>query len=105
MRDETQIHTHMCYSEFNDIIESIAAMDADVISIETARSDMELLEAFAGFDYPNEIGPGVWDIHCPRVPSAEEMAGLLRPGGAAHPAPSGSGSTRIAAARRAAGRR
>lgn len=78
VRDETQIHTHMCYSEFNDIIEDIAAMDADVISIETARSDMELLQAFLDFDYPNEIGPGVWDIHSPRVPSAEEMAGLLR---------------------------
>jgi 5-methyltetrahydropteroyltriglutamate--homocysteine methyltransferase len=77
-RDETQIHTHMCYSEFNDIIGSIAAMDADVISIETARSDMELLEAFAAFDYPNAIGPGVWDIHSPRVPSAAEMAALLR---------------------------
>jgi 5-methyltetrahydropteroyltriglutamate--homocysteine methyltransferase len=78
VRDETQIHTHMCYSEFNDIIAEIAAMDADVISIETARSDMELLQAFLDFDYPNEIGPGVWDIHAPRVPSAEEMAGLLR---------------------------
>jgi 5-methyltetrahydropteroyltriglutamate--homocysteine methyltransferase len=78
VRDDTQIHTHMCYSEFNDIIEAIAAMDADVISIETARSDMELLEAFAVFDYPNEIGPGVWDIHSPRVPDAEEMAVLLR---------------------------
>jgi 5-methyltetrahydropteroyltriglutamate--homocysteine methyltransferase len=76
VRDGTQIHTHMCYSEFNDIIEHIAAMDADVISIETARSDMELLEAFAVFDYPNEIGPGVWDIHSPRVPSAEEMVRL-----------------------------
>ena len=78
VRDETQIHTHMCYSEFNDIIAEIAAMDADVISIETARSNMELLQAFLEFDYPNEIGPGVWDIHSPRVPSAEEMAGLLR---------------------------
>ncbi len=78
VRDDTQIHTHMCYSEFNDIIESIAAMDADVISIETARSDMELLEAFAVFDYPNEIGPGVWDIHSPRIPSSDEMATLLR---------------------------
>jgi len=78
VRDETQIHTHMCYSEFNDIIAEIAAMDADVISIETARSDMELLQAFLDFDYPNEIGPGVWDIHSPRVPSADEMAGLLR---------------------------
>jgi 5-methyltetrahydropteroyltriglutamate--homocysteine methyltransferase len=78
VRDETQIHTHMCYSEFNDIIAEIAAMDADVISIETARSDMQLLEAFLDFDYPNEIGPGVWDIHSPRVPTAEEMAGLIR---------------------------
>ncbi|MCS6855168.1 MAG: 5-methyltetrahydropteroyltriglutamate--homocysteine S-methyltransferase, partial [Elioraea sp.] len=78
VRDETQIHTHMCYSEFNDIIAEIAAMDADVISIETARSDMELLEAFLDFAYPNEIGPGVWDIHSPVVPSAERMAALLR---------------------------
>ena len=78
MRDETQIHTHMCYSEFGDIIEAIAAMDADVISIETARSRMELLEAFEQFDWPSGIGPGVWDIHSPRVPDAGEMAGLLR---------------------------
>jgi 5-methyltetrahydropteroyltriglutamate--homocysteine methyltransferase len=78
VRDETQIHTHMCYSEFNDIIAEIAAMDADVISIETARSDMDLLGAFENFAYPNEIGPGVWDIHSPRVPGAAEMAGLLR---------------------------
>ncbi|WP_431282354.1 5-methyltetrahydropteroyltriglutamate--homocysteine S-methyltransferase [Humitalea sp. 24SJ18S-53] len=78
VRDETQIHTHMCYSEFNDIIADIAAMDADVISIETARSDMDLLGAFEGFAYPNEVGPGVWDIHSPRVPTAEEMAALLR---------------------------
>ncbi|MDH1441761.1 5-methyltetrahydropteroyltriglutamate--homocysteine S-methyltransferase [Pseudomonas sp. GD03721] len=78
VRDETQIHTHMCYSEFNDVIESIAAMDADVITIETSRSDMELLEAFERFDYPNEIGPGVYDIHSPRVPDSAEMAGLLR---------------------------
>ena len=78
VRDETQIHTHMCYSEFNDVIESIAAMDADVITIETSRSDMELLEAFEAFDYPNEIGPGVYDIHSPRVPDASEMANLLR---------------------------
>jgi 5-methyltetrahydropteroyltriglutamate--homocysteine methyltransferase len=68
----------MCYSEFNDIIDSIAAMDADVISIETARSDMELLEAFSDFDYPNGIGPGVWDIHSPRVPGAVEMARLAQ---------------------------
>lgn len=68
----------MCYSEFNDVIESIAAMDADVITIETSRSDMELLEAFEQFDYPNEIGPGVYDIHSPRVPSREEIVALLR---------------------------
>lgn len=78
VRDETQIHTHMCYCEFNDIIDSIAALDADVISIETSRSNMELLEAFVTFHYPNEVGPGVWDIHSPRVPSAKEMASLLR---------------------------
>ena len=75
--DETQIHTHMCYSEFNDIIESIARMDADVISIETSRSQMELLDAFATFKYPNEIGPGVYDIHSPRVPTKTEMKELL----------------------------
>ncbi len=75
--DTTQIHTHMCYSEFNDIIEHIAAMDADVITIETSRSQMELLEAFANFNYPNDIGPGVYDIHSPRVPSTEEMEQLL----------------------------
>lgn len=75
--DETQIHTHMCYSEFNDIIAHIAAMDADVITIETSRSQMELLEAFSDFKYPNEIGPGVYDIHSPRVPSVEEMVALL----------------------------
>ncbi|HAK75875.1 MAG TPA: 5-methyltetrahydropteroyltriglutamate--homocysteine S-methyltransferase [Runella sp.] len=75
--DQTQIHTHMCYSEFNDIIESIAEMDADVITIETSRSQMELLEAFYTFNYPNEIGPGVYDIHSPRVPSVEEMVQLL----------------------------
>lgn len=78
VRDDTQIHTHMCYSEFNDVIESIAAMDADVITIETSRSDMELLEAFERFAYPNEIGPGVYDIHSPRVPAKEEMVELLR---------------------------
>jgi 5-methyltetrahydropteroyltriglutamate--homocysteine methyltransferase len=75
--DRTQIHTHMCYSEFNDIIEHIAAMDADVITIETSRSQMELLQAFAHFRYPNEIGPGVYDIHSPRVPGTEEMTSLL----------------------------
>ncbi|WP_285408713.1 5-methyltetrahydropteroyltriglutamate--homocysteine S-methyltransferase [Pseudomonas sp. FR229a] len=78
VRDETQIHTHMCYSEFNDVIESIAAMDADVITIETSRSDMELLEAFEAFAYPNDIGPGVYDIHSPRIPDVAEMVGLLR---------------------------
>jgi len=77
VQDRTQIHTHMCYSEFNDIIEHIAAMDADVITIETSRSQMELLQAFAHFEYPNEIGPGVYDIHSPRVPGTEEMASLL----------------------------
>lgn len=76
--DETQIHTHMCYSEFNDIMPAIAAMDADVISIETSRSQMELLGAFVDFRYPNEIGPGVYDIHSPRVPSVAEMTALLR---------------------------
>lgn len=77
VEDSTQIHTHMCYSEFNDIIESIAALDADVISIETSRSQMELLDAFADYEYPNEIGPGVYDIHSPRIPSEEEMTVLL----------------------------
>jgi 5-methyltetrahydropteroyltriglutamate--homocysteine methyltransferase len=78
VRDETQIHTHMCYCEFDDILDSIAALDADVISIETSRSNMELLGAFAQFHYPNDIGPGVWDIHSPRVPSTEEMLNLIR---------------------------
>ncbi|HEX8593998.1 MAG TPA: 5-methyltetrahydropteroyltriglutamate--homocysteine S-methyltransferase [Pseudomonas sp.] len=77
VRDETQIHTHMCYSEFNDVIEAIAAMDADVITIETSRSDMELLQAFEAFDYPNDIGPGVYDIHSPRVPGTEEIVRLM----------------------------
>jgi 5-methyltetrahydropteroyltriglutamate--homocysteine methyltransferase len=77
VRDETQIHTHMCYSEFNLIIDAIGAMDADVISIETSRSKMELLDAFESYKYPNEIGPGVYDIHSPRVPEVEEMAELL----------------------------
>ncbi len=77
VRDETQIHTHMCYSEFNDIIEAIGAMDADVISIEASRSKMELLEAFTRYDYPNDIGPGLYDIHSPRVPSQAEIEGLL----------------------------
>jgi len=77
VRDETQIHTHMCYSEFNDIIEAIARMDADVITIETSRSDMELLDVFEDFEYPNEIGPGVYDIHSPNIPTVEEMVALM----------------------------
>ena len=77
VEDETQIHTHMCYSEFNDIISNIADMDADVITIECSRSQMELLDVFADFQYPNEIGPGVYDIHSPRVPSVEEMTQLM----------------------------
>ena len=76
--DDTQIHTHMCYSEFNDIIASIADMDADVITIETSRSDMELLDAFDHFNYPNEIGPGVYDIHSPNIPTQEHMVALMR---------------------------
>ena len=76
--NDTQIHTHMCYCEFNDIMDSIAALDADVITIETSRSDMELLEAFEDFDYPNEIGPGVYDIHSPNVPEVEWIEALLR---------------------------
>jgi 5-methyltetrahydropteroyltriglutamate--homocysteine methyltransferase len=78
VRDGTQIHTHMCYSEFNDIIDAIGAMDADVISIETSRSKMELLDAFRNYRYPNEIGPGVYDIHSPRVPEIGEMTDLLK---------------------------
>ncbi|NLT52484.1 MAG: 5-methyltetrahydropteroyltriglutamate--homocysteine S-methyltransferase [Ignavibacteria bacterium] len=77
VKDETQIHTHMCYCEFNDIIQSIAELDADVITIETSRSQMELLDIFADFKYPNEIGPGVYDIHSPRVPSVNEIVDLL----------------------------
>jgi 5-methyltetrahydropteroyltriglutamate--homocysteine methyltransferase len=76
--DDTQIHTHMCYSEFNDIIASIADMDADVITIETSRSDMELLDAFDHFNYPNQIGPGVYDIHSPNIPSEEHMVQLMK---------------------------
>jgi 5-methyltetrahydropteroyltriglutamate--homocysteine methyltransferase len=85
VRDETQIHTHMCYCEFNDIIDSIAALDADVISMEASRSNMELLDAFAAFRYPNEVGPGVWDIHSPNVPGAAEMENLLRTAAAVLP--------------------
>lgn len=83
--DRTQIHTHMCYSEFNDILPEIAAMDADVITIETSRSDMELLRGFGDFEYPNEIGPGVYDIHSPRVPAVEEMVRLMRKAAAVVP--------------------
>jgi 5-methyltetrahydropteroyltriglutamate--homocysteine methyltransferase len=78
VRDETQIHTHMCYAEFNDIMQAIVAMDADVISIEASRSRMELLSVFEETNYPNDIGPGVYDIHSPRIPSEEEMESLLR---------------------------
>ncbi|MCG8125132.1 MAG: 5-methyltetrahydropteroyltriglutamate--homocysteine S-methyltransferase, partial [Candidatus Thiodiazotropha taylori] len=78
VQDETQIHTHMCYSEFNDIIEAIAAMDADVITIETSRSDMQLLDGFESYEYPNEIGPGVYDIHSPNIPSIESMVKLIQ---------------------------
>ena len=77
VRDETQVHTHMCYSEFNDVIEYIAAMDADVITIETSRSDMKLLDVFESFRYPNSIGPGVYDIHSPNVPAIADMKSLL----------------------------
>jgi 5-methyltetrahydropteroyltriglutamate--homocysteine methyltransferase len=77
-RDETQIHTHMCYAEFGEILDSVVCMDADVVSMEAARSGMELLEAFAGSEYPNNIGPGVYDIHSPRVPSTEEIESLIR---------------------------
>ena len=75
--DETQIHTHMCYADFQDIMSAIAAFDADVISIETARSQMELLRTFSDYRYPNEIGPGIWDVHSPRVPDVEEIVALL----------------------------
>ena len=76
--DATQIHTHMCYSEFNDIIASIADMDADVITIETSRSDMELLDAFDNFNYPNQMGPGVYDIHSPNIPTQAHMVQLMQ---------------------------
>lgn len=85
VKDDTQIHTHMCYSEFNDMISSIADMDADVITIETSRSNMELLDAFVDFNYPNEIGPGVYDIHSPRVPATSEMEHLLNKASAVIP--------------------
>jgi len=78
VEDETQIHTHMCYSQFNDIIASIADMDADVITIETSRSDMELLDAFDDFSYPNQIGPGVYDIHSPNIPTQAHIVQLMK---------------------------
>lgn len=77
VKDETQIHTHMCYAEFNDIIAAIADMDADVITIETSRSNMELLAAFEDFAYPNDIGPGVYDIHTPNVPDIAWIKALI----------------------------
>jgi 5-methyltetrahydropteroyltriglutamate--homocysteine methyltransferase len=86
VRDDTQIHTHMCYSEFNDILPDIAAMDADVITIETSRSNMELLDGFGHFAYPNEIGPGVYDIHSPRVPPVDDMVRLMDKAAAVIPA-------------------
>ncbi|MDP2336740.1 MAG: 5-methyltetrahydropteroyltriglutamate--homocysteine S-methyltransferase [Bacteroidota bacterium] len=85
VKDETQIHTHMCYSEFNDIIENITALDADVITIECSRSQMELLDVFAEYKYPNDIGPGLYDIHSPRVPSDTEMVDLLKKAAAVIP--------------------
>ncbi len=85
-RDETQIHTHLCYSKFNDIIDSIVALDADVISLEGSRSNMELLDAFVKFRYPNEIGPGVYDIHSQRVPETEEIMDRLQKALQAFPA-------------------
>jgi 5-methyltetrahydropteroyltriglutamate--homocysteine methyltransferase len=78
VKNETQIHTHMCYSEFNDIIQAIGAMDADVISIEASRSNMELLNAFSEYHYPNDIGPGMYDIHSPNIPKVEEIVNLIR---------------------------
>jgi 5-methyltetrahydropteroyltriglutamate--homocysteine methyltransferase len=78
VQDSTQIHTHMCYSEFNDIMEAIARMDADVITIETSRSAMELLDAFDQYHYPNEIGPGVYDIHSPNIPSVDAIVDLMK---------------------------
>ena len=77
VNDETQIHTHMCYCEFDDILDSIEKLDADVISIETSRSNMELLDSFKNYKYPNSIGPGVYDIHSPRVPNLNEIKSLL----------------------------
>ncbi|MFJ1758788.1 5-methyltetrahydropteroyltriglutamate--homocysteine S-methyltransferase [Amycolatopsis sp. NPDC088138] len=86
VRDDTQIHTHMCYAEFGDVLQAIVDMDADVISLEAARSNMAIVADLARAGYPNEAGPGVWDIHSPRVPSVEEIAGHLRTAVAAFPA-------------------
>jgi 5-methyltetrahydropteroyltriglutamate--homocysteine methyltransferase len=86
--DATQVHTHMCYAEFNDILPAIAAMDADVITFESSRSEMELLHGFRDFAYPGEVGPGVWDVHSPRVPGVEEMARRLEAVAAVLPAES-----------------
>lgn len=86
VRPDTQIHTHMCYAEFGDIVEAIENLDADVISLEAARSHMQVADELAGAGYPREVGPGVWDIHSPRIPSAEEAAALLRKGLEAIPA-------------------
>ena len=77
VKDDTQIHTHMCYADFGDILATIVKLDADVITIEMSRSDMELLDAFQEFRYPNDIGPGVYDIHSPRVPDATSMLDLI----------------------------
>ena len=95
VQDETQIHTHMCYSEFNDIIASIADMDADVITIETSRSDMELLDAFDDFKYPNEIGPGVYDIHSPNIPTRGAHRRPDEEGGRAHSGRAPVGQSRL----------
>ena len=86
MRPDTQIHTHMCYAEFGDIVRAIDDLDADVISLEAARSHMQVARELASHGYPREAGPGVYDIHSPRVPSADEAAGLLRTGLGAIPA-------------------
>jgi 5-methyltetrahydropteroyltriglutamate--homocysteine methyltransferase len=83
--DRTQIHTHMCYSQFNDILSDIARMDADVITIESSRANMTLLQAFESFDYPNDIGPGVYDIHSPNVPTVEHIVQLMERAGSLIP--------------------
>ncbi len=86
VRDDTQIHTHMCYAEFGDVLQAIIDMDADVISLEAARSNMAIVADLARADYPNEVGPGIWDIHSPRIPSTDELAGRLRAAAQAFPA-------------------